>query len=298
MKIYQIDDKAIFIDKIYKLCDEFKTTELAKKLNVTPNAINHWLNGRRKPTSENIEKILKEFNLTLKDIGATIREEELQKEQEPKEENKQKRIFSDRLDELLKKNNVNQKDLAKAINISESLISKYRSGERNPSIDTLEKIANYFNVSLDYLTASTQTSDDFLVQTGLTLKAFNVLTNIVNFEHGRTVGFLFENKELAPMNSVKVVNYIIEDKSIIEAFNNESIKIYNYYNQYANIPSLNKKLFKQNLEKQIQESSDFICEIIKKVFIDYINVNVKGRNIKNDVSQNPNNKKTKNDDNK
>ncbi|NBI28588.1 helix-turn-helix domain-containing protein [Chengkuizengella marina] len=48
-------------------------------------------------------------------------------------------------------NNVSQKELSKFLNISSVQISRYESGERKPSSETLEKIADFFNVSTDYL---------------------------------------------------------------------------------------------------------------------------------------------------
>ena len=44
-----------------------------------------------------------------------------------------------------------QKELADILNISLSSISMYERGERQPDNETLKKISNYFNVSIDYL---------------------------------------------------------------------------------------------------------------------------------------------------
>ena len=35
--------------------------------------------------------------------------------------------------------------------MSQNIISRYENGEREPGIDELIRIADYFNVSLDYL---------------------------------------------------------------------------------------------------------------------------------------------------
>ena len=59
--------------------------------------------------------------------------------------------FSNRLTELLEDNNLTQIQLAKKIGISNVTISRYFTGERNPRIDVITKIASFFNVSVDYL---------------------------------------------------------------------------------------------------------------------------------------------------
>ena len=56
-----------------------------------------------------------------------------------------------RLKELRKQQNVNQKSLAIKLDISQTTISTYETGVRNPDIKTLINLANFFNVSIDYL---------------------------------------------------------------------------------------------------------------------------------------------------
>jgi transcriptional regulator with XRE-family HTH domain len=59
--------------------------------------------------------------------------------------------FNEVLKELRTSKNVTQAELAKAIGVSASTIGMYESGEREPNFETEEKIADYFNVSLDAL---------------------------------------------------------------------------------------------------------------------------------------------------
>lgn len=59
--------------------------------------------------------------------------------------------FPDILKSLRKKENLNQLELAKAIGVSRSAIGMYESGLREPDFETMEAIADYFNVSMDYL---------------------------------------------------------------------------------------------------------------------------------------------------
>lgn len=63
--------------------------------------------------------------------------------------------FTDRLMELQSKQNRLKKDIANAVNISVMGYYRYERGEREPSMSTLIALADYFNVSLDYLVGRT-----------------------------------------------------------------------------------------------------------------------------------------------
>ena len=56
-----------------------------------------------------------------------------------------------RLKELRKSKGVSQLKRALDLNTSQNTISRYETGEREPGIHELIMIADYFNVSLDYL---------------------------------------------------------------------------------------------------------------------------------------------------
>lgn len=51
--------------------------------------------------------------------------------------------------------NLTQDELAKQLRISRSAIGMYESGAREPDFDTLELIADFFNVDIDYLMGRT-----------------------------------------------------------------------------------------------------------------------------------------------
>lgn len=52
---------------------------------------------------------------------------------------------------LRKQINKTQEEVAKDLNLQKQTFQNYELGKRKPDIETLIKIANYFNVSLDYL---------------------------------------------------------------------------------------------------------------------------------------------------
>lgn len=59
--------------------------------------------------------------------------------------------FSERLRQLRTSRDLSQMEFAKQIKLSKSSINMYERGEREPGLETLEKIADYFNVDMDYL---------------------------------------------------------------------------------------------------------------------------------------------------
>lgn len=52
---------------------------------------------------------------------------------------------------LRKQINKTQEEVAKDLNLQKQTFQNYELGKRKPDIETLIKIADYFNVSLDYL---------------------------------------------------------------------------------------------------------------------------------------------------
>ena len=60
-----------------------------------------------------------------------------------------------RLKELRKAKGISQLKLATDLNTNQNTISRYETGEREPGILELIKIADYFRVSIDYLVERT-----------------------------------------------------------------------------------------------------------------------------------------------
>ena len=59
--------------------------------------------------------------------------------------------FGERLKELRSEKNISREELANKLNVSVRLISYYECGKRQCSFETLVFLAEYFDVSTDYL---------------------------------------------------------------------------------------------------------------------------------------------------
>lgn len=59
--------------------------------------------------------------------------------------------FKERINEVLKENNLSQNQLAQKIFMSQSVVNNYCTGKREPSLDGLIASCKELNVSADYL---------------------------------------------------------------------------------------------------------------------------------------------------
>lgn len=59
--------------------------------------------------------------------------------------------FGEKLKALRIEKGLGQVQLAKELKVSKSVISLWETGGSEPTLSNLAKIANYFNVSIDYL---------------------------------------------------------------------------------------------------------------------------------------------------
>lgn len=60
-------------------------------------------------------------------------------------------MIGNKIKSLRTKGKITQEDLGKIAGVSTSMIGMYEINARKPSFDVLERIADYFKVSLDYL---------------------------------------------------------------------------------------------------------------------------------------------------
>ena len=77
--------------------------------------------------------------------------------------------FATKLQEIRKARKLTQEQLAERIDIGTPNISYFETGKFSPSIETLEKIADYFHVSVDYLLgrSDSRTYDNLVFDTDL-----------------------------------------------------------------------------------------------------------------------------------
>ena len=66
------------------------------------------------------------------------------------------KIFQERLMEQRKLNKTTQRQMAEYLQIAQPSYIRYENGTAEPSLENLVKIADYFDVSVDYLLGRTE----------------------------------------------------------------------------------------------------------------------------------------------
>lgn len=64
-------------------------------------------------------------------------------------------VIEMRLKELRKSRNLNQQAVAEVLNCSQAVYSRYEKGDREPPLETLIRLADFYQVSLDELVGRT-----------------------------------------------------------------------------------------------------------------------------------------------
>ena len=108
--------------------------DLAGFLGTNKTAISNWENSYNAPTKENIEKMAILFRVSRDELI-----------------NAGKVNYLARLKELRENKGITQKQLSEETGMSFQSISFYEHGEREPGVKALISLADYFNVSIDYL---------------------------------------------------------------------------------------------------------------------------------------------------
>ncbi|EIS9524135.1 helix-turn-helix transcriptional regulator [Clostridioides difficile] len=67
-------------------------------------------------------------------------------------------MIGEKLKQLRIKNNLKQSDLAKILDVTQGAIGMYENDQRTPPAESIVKLAEYFNVTTDYLLGFNKTS--------------------------------------------------------------------------------------------------------------------------------------------
>ena len=112
--------------------------ELAEKLKIKQNSYSDWENGKSEPNIEMLVRIADYFDVSLDYLLG----------------GKMKNIteeFSLCLKKIRMKRKLSQKQIAEELKISQQQYSKWEGGIITPNAETLVRLADYFDVSVDYL---------------------------------------------------------------------------------------------------------------------------------------------------
>lgn len=201
-----------------------------------------------------------------------------------------KNIIGRRINTVLAKKNLKQKDLAVALSVTDNTISYFVSGKRIPNTEQIIKIANFFSVSSDYLLGlSDVMSADNNIQfihnyTGL--NEFPIMCLHNNYEILKSNKLLKKRKADIKENLEKFRNETgieFENRIRDEVFEEMHIAYFEFLNALISSPKLfgaskYAQLYcvsKTELNKNDKEISDFGSDVAEfryqKICLDMLN---------------------------
>ena len=115
-------------------------------------------------------------------------------------------MFKNRLRELQETYKIKNKEFADTLGISVSTLSKYKNGKREPSFELLCRIADYFNVTTDYMLGKTNIKS---IDKVITLEGFK--NNFKNYPSetidiiDKIYSIITSNNDSKKLDSIKLI---------------------------------------------------------------------------------------------
>ena len=128
--------------KALRIRHDLKQKDVAEKLGITTSAYGFYEQGKREPSIQIINQIADLFNVSadyLLGRDESTSEEQLRIE------------FGKRLKQLRKRKGLTAEQLGERIGVARTTIFGYETGARLPDLFTTKKLAEFFDVSVDYL---------------------------------------------------------------------------------------------------------------------------------------------------
>lgn len=147
-------DKSIILSKRLKklrLEAGYTQKEVAQKIGMTGSGYSNYGTGTKTtfPRIERLQKLALLFNVSVSYLLGETDERPLNKNEMPE-------TFKERLKRLRISFGITGAELAKVLNFSSrQTYNNYEKGVRFPNAETLEKLANFFDVSVEYLLCET-----------------------------------------------------------------------------------------------------------------------------------------------
>lgn len=105
-----------------------------------------------------------------------------------------KSIFVERVKELIKINNLTQRDLANDVGVTESTMSKYLSGDRIPGGETLSNLATALKTTTDYLLGLNNENKTMINNSELRLLLARSTKELTPEEKNELISIILNNK--------------------------------------------------------------------------------------------------------
>ena len=178
-------------------------------------------------------------------------------------------MLSEKIRELRRKNKLSQKELANKLNVSNGAIAMWETGKREPNSNTLYKLANIFNVSIDYLFGNTEIMQLKKIRQAAVKTQAEVAKSVnitqftySNYENGKTQPDFKTLKNLADYFNVSI-DFILGN----ELYNKPAGEFYQLTDKQKELIPYIKNLDDETcmrvlgyLDKISQDKNDFILK--------------------------------------
>lgn len=177
-------------------------------------------------------------------------------------------MINQRLKQLRAENNLTQTNLADILGIAKTTLAAYEQGKSEPSIDTIIKLADFFNVSIDYLLGRTNIKSPNVEISyianylGLSEKS---IANLANLNSKSPIQLTFIQTNNYERKPIGALDFILSQDNIEDFV----ISLFDYFTSYVN---KNVYLYIDNGElkltntpttqPQLPLSSDYLPQII------------------------------------
>lgn len=188
-------------------------SEIANEINISNSAVSNWVNGIRKPSSENLKKLYlkykgKKITVDKKDIIINKPEDIGLKVANIKVDTLGKRLKG----LLQENNNMSQTEFAKKMGVERSHISNIIKDKKEPSYELIKKMSSYFDTSIDFLAkGDISTLNDLLASLKLSGRSIHKINRWLNPPRL----FEFISNSVYDIDEVDTLNYLIENRLTI-----------------------------------------------------------------------------------
>lgn len=119
-------------------------------------------------------------------------------------------LFNEILRQLRTEKNLSQKDVANAIGVDRTTYTKYETGKSQPDFTTIQKLAEFYSVSVDYLLGRTDIRNPYIPEE-YTKKHKVTKRDMAQYEDFiKQAGIFFMNDEVAEEDKEKLFRDISE----------------------------------------------------------------------------------------
>lgn len=159
--------------------------------------------------------------------------------------------ISNILKKLIERKGITQSELASYLNVKPQTISMYCSGKSFPEFQTLIKLAEYFEVSLDYLVTGKRNENRYL-------------RNTLHLDEDS-----IENIQCRP--SVCPLNEVLGDKNFYVALEKSAIKAVNVWNMIEAVQNIEEAKKNIDIVELIKSAVLLPAREMQDYFIEFFN---------------------------